>query len=176
MVKWKQVVKGFLLFVGFLAAVGVVGYLIVPSWTVTASTVSSASPQQIWAWYTDTPDVPQWDHLVKQVIAHGPFEANTQGENIPYSGPVMHWTLTQVAVNKSYTETSRLPLATLEATHVVSVQDNVTHITHGITVHGPTAWVYRFLFRKQIDDGMRQAIKDLAAGAPNGLPHSGAGR
>lgn len=88
----------------------------------------------------------------------------------------MHWTLTQVAVNKSYTETSRLPLATLETTHVVSAQQNITHITHGITVHGPDAWVYRFLFRKQIDVGMRQAINDLAAGAPNGLPHTGGGR
>lgn len=173
--KLKRVVRGFLLFAGFLAAVGVVGYLIVPSWTVTASTVSTASPQQIWAWYTDTQDVPQWDHLVKHVIAHGPFEVNTRGENIPYSGPVMRWTLTQVVVNKSYTETSRLPLATLEATHVVFVQDNITHIKHGITVHGPAAWAYRFLFRKQIDDGMLQAINDLAAGAPNGLPHT-AGR
>ena len=110
------------------------------------------------------------------MIAHGPFEVDTKGENIPYSGPVMHWTLTQVSVNKSYTETSGLPLATLEATHVVFVQDNVTHITHGITVHGPAAWVYRFLFRKQIDDGMRQAINDLAAGARNALPHTGDGR
>jgi hypothetical protein len=169
-------VKEFIFLVVVLVAVGIVGYAIVPSWTVMATAVSSASPQQIWAWYIDTPDVPQWDHLVKQVIAHGAFELGTQGENIPYSGPVMHWTLTQLAVNRSYTETSRLPFATLEATHVISVKDNVTQITHGITVYGPAAWVYRFLFRKQIDDGMRQAIHDLAAGAPRGLPHTGGGR
>lgn len=174
--KWKQLLNSLLLFTAVLAAVGVVGYVIIPSWTVTASAVSSGSPQQIWAWYTDPADVPQWDHLVKQVIAHGPFKVNTQGENIPYSGPVMHWTLTEVSVNKSYTETSRLPLATLEATHVVSVQDSVTHITHGITVHGPAAWLYRLLFRKQIDDGMHQAITDLAAGAASGLPHAGGRR
>ena len=82
----------------------------------------------------------------------------------------MRWILTEVSVDKSYTETSHLPLATLEATHVIAVHDQATYIMHGITVHGPAAWIYRLLFEKQIASGMKQAIDALASGAPNGLP------
>lgn len=152
------------------------GYMAVPSWTVSASAMSKATAHQIWAWYTDTAEVPRWDPLVKEVISHGPFQVNTQGENIPYSGPAMRWTLTEVSVDRSYTESSRLPLATLEATHTISSQDHITKIEHGITVHGPAAWVYRILFGRKVEVGMRRAIDLLAAHASDGSPDATVGR
>ncbi len=147
-----------------------IGYAVVPEWSVTAAEVTEATPEQVWAWYVDTPDVPKWDHLVKQVVTHGAFQVGTTGENIPVSGPPMSWILTEMQQDRSYTEVSKLPFATLEANHLLKPQGSSTRIEHGITVRGPAAWIYRILFRTKISNGMMDAMHALATGAPRGLP------
>lgn len=147
-----------------------IGARVEPSWSVSATRTSTASPQQIWAWYTDARDIPRWDHLVREVIVDGPFAAGTAGKNVPVQGPATPWTLTAVERDRQYTEISTLPLATLEATHVLTRVGAGTKIDHALTMRGPLAWVYGLLLRDSFAHGIVAALDRLADGAPHGLP------
>ena len=52
-----------------LASIEMIGWLAIPSWSLTSSATTSARPDQVWAWYEDTRDWPHRDHLVDKVDA-----------------------------------------------------------------------------------------------------------
>ncbi|WP_218082601.1 SRPBCC family protein [Anthocerotibacter panamensis] len=143
---------------------------LVPSWQVDASEVSRATPQQIWRWYEDSERTPNWDHLVTSRKINGPFETGTTGSNQGASGPAFPWVFTDVATNQHYTEVTRLPLATLTATHVLTPTHSGTRIDHALIVAGPLAWVYRLTFKPSFESGIHAALHRLAVGAAMGPP------
>lgn len=150
----------------------IAGAVLRPSWRVDASEVSPATPEQIWAWYSDAPRTPNWDHLVTARLIKGPFATGTTGSNQSGGGPAFPWTFTDVETNRRYTEVTRLPLASLTATHVLTPVANGTRIDHALIVSGPLAWGYRLLLGASFRTGIRAALHRLAAGAPHGPPPS----
>ena len=152
-----------------LLAIELTGWLILPSWSIAASAVSPARPQQIWDWYVDTRDWPHWDHLVDAVESNGPFASGTTG--ISRSGGLtMRSELSDVRSPDAYTEVLRMPLATLTATHALTPTREGTRIEHGMKVEGPAAWILFVLQRRVLQDGMNDAIHRLAMHAADGLP------
>lgn len=114
---------------------------VAPPWRVDASEVSRATPPQIWSWYSDAGRTPNWDHLVKIRIIDGPFATGTTGSNQGASGPAFPWTFTDALTDQRYTEVTRLPLASLTATHVLTPVAGGTRIDHALIVAGPLAWL-----------------------------------
>lgn len=145
-----------------------VGAVSVPAWRVEASEVSPATPEQIWAWYADAARTPNWDHLVKIRAINGPFARGTAGSNQGTSGPVFPWTFTDVVTDQHYTEVTRLPLASLTATHVLTPVANGTRIDHALIIAGPLAWLYRIILRPSFETGIHEALHRLATGASRG--------
>jgi hypothetical protein len=141
-----------------------------PSWSYSVTRMSNATPAQIWAWYADTNDVPKWDPLIKGVVLHGDFSAGSWGEYIPAAGPTLPLTLTTVSPSQYYTQVTKLPMASVESTHILTAIGNQTRIEHGITMSGPMAWAYELFLKNKIEGGMNQAIDNLAANANRGLP------
>lgn len=152
-----------------LLGIEMVGWWAIPAWSITASSVSRATPQQIWSWYADTRDWPNWDHLVNRVESKGPFVTGTVGIS-QSSGLTSSSKLADVRENISYTEILRLPLATLTATHELLPTPQGTRIKHGIRVAGPAAWVLYLVKREQLQQGMNEAMHRLATHAADGLP------
>ena len=146
------------------------GALLVPSWQVDASEVSHATPAQIWVWYSDAGRTPNWDHLVKIRAIKGPFATGTPGSNQGNGGPAFPWTFTDVVTDQHYTEVTRLPLATLTATHVLTPVVGGTRIDHALIVAGPLAWLYRLALGSSFQTGIHEALHRLATGAPHGPP------
>lgn len=156
--------------VGLFAAVAVVetaGWLALPSWSIAASGVSRATPQQVWSWYADTQHWPDWDHLVDQVQSDGPFVTGSIGKSIS-GGMSVTTELTDVRENRGYTEVMHLPLATLIATHELVPTTAGTRIEHGIKIKGPGAWIIYLLKRRNLQEGMNDAMQRLAARAADG--------
>lgn len=149
-----------------------IGAVLVPSWHVEASEVSPATPEQIWTWYADSARTPNWDHLVTIRTIDGPFATGTTGSNRGTGGPAFPWTFTDVVTDQHYTEVTRLPLANLTATHVLTRVANGTRIDHALIVAGPLAWLYRIILRPPFETGIHEALHRLATGAPHGPPPS----
>lgn len=170
----EQSMSGFARVVGALVLAGalglIVGSVITPSWRVDASELSDATPKQIWAWYADADRTPNWDHLVKVRLINGPFAAGTNGSNQGNGGPPFPWTFTEVVTENHYTEVTRLPLANLTATHVLTPVAGGTRIDHALIVAGPLAWVYRLAFYGSFKPGIQSAVHRLAVGAAHGPP------
>lgn len=141
-----------------------------PSWSYSVTRMSDATPAQVWAWYADTNDVPKWDPLIKGVVLHGDFSAGSWGEYIPVEGPTLPLTLTTVAPSQYYIQITKLPMASVESTHILTTVGNQTRIEHGMTMSGTMAWAYELFLKSKIEAGMNQAIDTLAANANHGLP------
>lgn len=160
--------------IGALALTGAlgltIGAVLAPSWRVVASELSPATPEQIWVWYSDAERTPSWDHLVKARLISGPFATGTTGSNQGTGGPAFPWTFTDVLTDRHYTEVTRLPLASLTATHVLTPTANGTRIDHALIVVGPLAWLYRMVFYSSFKTGIQQAVHRLATGAAHGPP------
>ncbi len=150
----------------------IAGAVLTPSWRVDATEVSPATPEQIWVWYSDAERTPNWDHLVTVRAINGPFATGTAGSNQGTDGPAFPWTFTDVAPNRHYTEVTRLPLASLTATHVLTPVANGTRVDHALIVAGPLAWLYRIVFYASFEAGIHEALHRLAAGAAQGPPPS----
>ena len=78
--------------------------------------------------------------------------------------------LTDVRSADAYTEVLHMPLATLTATHALTPTQEGTRIEHGMTVEGPAAWILFVLKRREMQDGMNDALHRLATHAADGLP------
>jgi hypothetical protein len=159
---------------GAIAIIGALGLMagavLAPSWRVEAREVSRATPEQIWLWYTDSRRTPYWDHLVTSRKIHGPFATGTTGSTQGNGGPAFPWVFTDVVTDNHYTEVTRLPLARLTATHVLTPVANGTRIDHALIVTGPLAWLYRLAFYRSFESGVQSALHRLATGAAQGPP------
>jgi hypothetical protein len=144
--------------------------VLVPSWRVDASEVSPATPEQVWVWYSDAGRTPNWDHLVQTRVINGPFARGTKGSNRGSGGPAFPWTFTDVVTGRHYIEVTRLPLASLTATHVLTPIEGGTRIDHALIVAGPLAWLYRLAFYRSFESGIHSALHRLASGAADGPP------
>jgi hypothetical protein len=156
--------------VAVLLVIESIGYAAVPSWSARRSADSSASASQVWRWYADPADWPNWDRLVQRVTPNGPFADGTTGWNLS-NGIPMSSTLFDVVPNHRYVEVIQAPLATLTATHDIdALPGGGTRIDHGMIVSGPLAWLYAFAARASLVDGMQQALQRLATHASQPPP------
>ena len=137
-------------------------------WSLEKTGTTTAAPERIWAIYEDTPSAPDWDPLVGEIRPDGPLTLGRTAHNKPRRGPAMPSTITECSAGSSYTETIRVPGATMAWTHTLSRTDSGTDIRHGVVCEGPLALVYGLLYRRSFDRGMRVALDNLIARAEAG--------
>lgn len=141
-------------------------------WTFHHDQSTTATPAQIWAYYEATDIAPRWDPLIRQIQVQGPLAVGVQGINHPVGGGRFPFTYTEVTIDKSYTEVTRVPLARLAFTHDISPTPTGSIFTHGVIISGPLAWLYTLLLRRGYEKGIPQASRNLAALLEQGPPTS----
>src|SRR6476469_5313645 len=109
--------------------------------TTEASALSTASPDAIFAHYTDVANWHDWDAGLERVTLDGPFAAGTAGTLQPTGGPVARFQLTQVVPGVGFSDRTviphpLLPLAIIEGVHELTVTPEGTRITHRMTGRG----------------------------------------
>lgn len=134
-------------------------------WSIEVTGATNAPSRRIWAIYEDTDSAPEWDPLVGEIRPDGPLALGRTARNKPRRGPAMPSTITELTPNASYTETIRVPGATMAWTHTLTPVPSGTTIAHGIRCQGPLSPVYRLLYRRSFRAGMRTALDSLIARA-----------
>jgi hypothetical protein len=127
---------------------------------------TSATPEQLWAHYSDPANWPQWDHGTTAVTIEGPFKVGTRGTLKPAKGPKAAFVISDLTPLVSFTDITRLPLTTLEFAHRIEVVDGITRFTHSVTMNGPLTPVFSRLIGRTIAAELPDAMRKLAELAP----------
>jgi Polyketide cyclase / dehydrase and lipid transport len=133
------------------------------TWQATASATTTAEPEQIWALWSDVSSWNGWDHEVVSSSLDGAFVLGTTGTLKPRGGPATRFVITDVRPMISFSDRSRLPLATIDFHHRLSVADGITTIEHSVVMNGPLTPVFRRLIGTKIAKGLPTAVAALAA-------------
>ena len=105
--------------------------------TETAST--SASPEHVWALWSDTSTWPQWDPSVERVVLDGPFRLGTTGTMSLAGGVRAPFTLVAVSPDARYCDELVLGELQVRIDHRVEAAGSGATITVETTVTGPGA-------------------------------------
>jgi hypothetical protein len=136
-------------------------------WSIEHTGNTGAPPERVWAIYEDTATAPEWDPLVGEIRPDGPLALGRTAHNKPRRGPAMPSAITELSPNASYTETIRVPGAVMDWTHTLTTIETGTKITHGLRCYGSLSAIYKLLYRRSFDRGMRAALDNLIARAEN---------
>jgi hypothetical protein len=134
-------------------------------WNYTAQVETNATPEQIWAMWKNVETWPHWDSELEWVKLNGPFEIGTKGRMQPSGGPVVDFILTEIQLNKKFVNRAKLPLTTLEFTHVYeanSEEKNCPIIRHSVAMKGLLAPLFGLIIGRKIKKHLRVAMEDLS--------------
>lgn len=124
-----------------------------------------APPARIWQLWSDVPNWPRWDNVLKTAKLNGPFATGTSGMVIPDRGLRAHFTLTDVVPGQTYTIRTKLPLGSLNVKRTLTKQNGQTVFTHEVWFDGFSSgffgWALGKRYRTILPDVM-QRIKTLA--------------
>ncbi|WP_373541083.1 SRPBCC family protein [Chamaesiphon sp.] len=126
---------------------------------------TSASPEKIWAIWTDVAHWSEWDTELSAASLDGTFGLGAVGKLRPKSGPVSSFRISQFNVGKSYTFTTKLPLSQLNVYRHLHIGSDGTYFTHEVSFQGFLAFLFGVLlgrrFRTKLP-GIMENIKRIA--------------
>jgi hypothetical protein len=132
-------------------------------WTFQFSVVAKAAqPEHVWPFYADTSRWLEWDHELSDVKLEGPFAAGTKGALKPKDGPRTRFVLSAVEPLKGFSDTSFLPLASMDFEHKLEPVAEGTRLTHIVTIRGPLTFVWRRVIGRKIAAQLPTAMQTLA--------------
>lgn len=106
-------------------------------WNSEKETTTTASPEQVWAIYTDTPNRLAWEVGIESVALDGPFEVGTTGKIAPTGRPPREFTIVDCVPNVSFADESRFGPIVVRLTHSLeALAGGGTKIVHGVVVDG----------------------------------------
>ncbi|MFN9215250.1 MAG: SRPBCC family protein [Gemmatimonadota bacterium] len=132
-------------------------------WSREASAWTSATPEQVWARWTDVGHWSTWDASLRASALRGPFAVGSRGDLQPTSGPRASFILTDVVPHRAFSNRMRLPLATIDFVHTLDLgADGRTRITHRIEIDGPLGALFVRLIGRGAADTLPAAVAALA--------------
>jgi uncharacterized protein YndB with AHSA1/START domain len=109
-------------------------------WTISATAVTSASPEHVWAIYRDVANWPRWDKGLERYQPDGPFATGTPGILQPTDGPELPFSLIQVEPGRLFVDNTPIgPETAIIGRHVLTPLATGTQITHTVEIEGPDA-------------------------------------
>ncbi|WP_051551393.1 SRPBCC family protein [Nocardioides sp. URHA0020] len=105
-------------------------------------TSSTAHPDAFFARWIDHDSWPQWSPDTEWVRVEGPVRTGTRGRLKPAGGPAVRFTVSACEPGREYTDTTRLPGATLVFQHTAEPTEAGTELGVLVTMSGPLAWLW----------------------------------
>ncbi|MFE3003461.1 SRPBCC family protein [Nocardia sp. NPDC059246] len=131
-------------------------------WKFAHTESTTATPAQLWRHYADPTEWSKWDHEVEWVTVDGPFAEGTTGSLKPAGGPKTRFAMTEVTPNVSFTDVSRLPLATMTFEHRIEAAAEGTRFTHEISIAGPLSPLFARVIGRRAAAELPKAMRKLA--------------
>jgi uncharacterized protein YndB with AHSA1/START domain len=131
-------------------------------WTTEFEVRCKASPAQVFKLWSDVTNWRRWDSEVEHSQLDGPFVVGSRGTLKPKGGPSTSFVLTAVERDVKFADRSFLPLATLDFTHTLRVEQGETVILRQVEMRGLLTFLFRRIIGSTIEKGLPGAVKWLA--------------
>ena len=119
-------------------------------WRHTYSQTTRATPAQLWDRYAEPSSWPQWDTGVTSVTIDGPLRVGARGSLKPVRGPATRFIVTEVTPHVSFSDVSRLPLASMTFEHRIEALAAGCRFTHTVTISGVLAPLFARLIGRTV--------------------------
>jgi len=137
-------------------------------WQYSETVETHATAEAIWALWSDPATWHTWDDEVKSASICGEFAQDAKGVMQPASGPKVAFELTQVDMNRAFTNHARLPLATLDFFHRYtpsSTEGALAQVAHGVEIRGLLAPLFGLLIGRGVKKHLRTTMLKLVENA-----------
>ncbi|MBT6120769.1 polyketide cyclase [bacterium] len=122
---------------------------------------TKASKETIWDIWKNVEKWPDWDKELEWVKINGEFKQGQTGKLKPKGGPVSKYQITSCVQFKEFSDSAKLPLATLVFDHWITPNNNGISITHKISIRGPLARIFKLLLGENLKKGLTVALPKL---------------
>ncbi|MEL7332684.1 MAG: polyketide cyclase [Cyanobacteria bacterium J06560_2] len=128
---------------------------------------TTAAPETIWSIWTAVGWWPEWDSELLHAELEGDFCLGAVGRLKPRVGPVSEFSVSQIALGKSYTFTTKLLFCKLHVYRFLEPSNSInkTLFTHRVSFEGPLSFLFNLLlgprFKRALPKAMAQ-IQQLA--------------
>lgn len=131
------------------------------------SITTEASPEAIWAVWTNVPHWKDWDTGLQDASLSGAFTEGAKGKVISLQGRSSKFKLVEVVTGRSYTMKTKLPMGALYVKRSLETTGSSTRFTHEVWFKGLSAGLFaRALgaeFRELLP-GVVQNVDNIASG------------
>lgn len=134
-------------------------------WARRHSQLTTATPAQVWARWTDADCWHLDDPGVEWAQIDGPVREGTTGVVKNHGLPLQRFRFTRVAHERAMDFVIRLPLGTLTLTHDLEVLPEGTRVTHGVVLDGPAHPLHAAAVGAKLARGLPLVVRRVTAGA-----------
>ena len=120
---------------------------------------TKASPESIWALWSDINTWKTWDHGIENGEIKGPFIEGANGWLKPKGGPKVKFKILRAEKNKIFHNRSSLPLTSLDFIHTLERDGDYTIVTQRVEMTG----LLTFIFAKVIGSGIKKDMPSAMA-------------
>lgn len=122
---------------------------------------TTAPPPRIWAAWIDVAAWPSWDTELLTATLHGPFADGATGRLRAKGSPPATFTVSALESGRSYTFTTRLPLAALQVTRILTPLSEGTRFTHEVAFTGTLGPLFGALLGRRYRATLPEAMEQL---------------
>ncbi len=98
--------------------------------------ITTATPEALWAVWTDVPGWPAWDVELDSASLDGSFVEGATGRLVPKRGPSARFQIEDMDEGRAYTLVTKLPLGSLRVRRTWSPAEDGIAVTHAVTFGG----------------------------------------
>ena len=122
---------------------------------------TSASPEKIWAIWTDVEHWSRWDTELQYAYINGPFELGAIGKLTPKRGRISTFRISQFNAGNSYTFMLRLPFCSLNVHRYLVSREGITYFTHEVSFRGLLAFIFGLLLGRQFKAALPSVMDNV---------------
>jgi hypothetical protein len=122
---------------------------------------TTASPERIWAIWTDVEHWSEWDTELHNSQLDGLFRLGVIGKLTPKTGRVSTFEISQFSLGNSYTFTVKLPLCKLNVYRYLRSESDGTYFTHEVSFNGLLAMGFGLLLGRKFQVELPTVMENI---------------
>jgi hypothetical protein len=122
---------------------------------------TTASPDKIWAVWTDVQNWKTWDTGLKEASMNVPFTLNAKGTILSLENRKSTFKIVAFEQGKMYTFKTNLPLGGLYVKRFLEVKNGRTYFTHEVWFSGLTGGVFANMFGEKFKQMLPEVMENI---------------
>jgi Polyketide cyclase / dehydrase and lipid transport len=122
---------------------------------------TTASPDNIWAVWTDVPNWKTWDSGLKDATMTVPFILHAKGEILSLENRKSTFKIVAFEQGKTYTFKTNLPLGGLYVKRTLEIKNGKTYFTHEVWFSGLTGGIFANIFGEKFKKMLPEVMENI---------------